>query len=106
MAEFFPVFSLVDDRQGRAQHFDAVFFQNARFGQRHGGIEAGLAAQRGQKRVGALPRDDFFHGLGRDRSTLVRSAISGSVMIVAGFELMSTTSYPTSRRALQACVPE
>ena len=26
-------------------------------------------------------------------------------MIVAGFELTSTTSYPSSRRALQACVP-
>ena len=28
------------------------------------------------------------------------------LMMVAGFELTSTTSYPSSRRALQACVPE
>jgi len=39
-------------------------------------------------------------------STYVRVAMSGSVMIVAGFELTSTTSYPSSRRTLQACVPE
>ncbi len=39
-------------------------------------------------------------------SMYVRSAISGSVMMVAGFELTSTTSKPSSRRALQAWVPE
>ena len=33
------------------------------------------------------------------------SAISGSVMIVAGLELTSTTSMPSSRSARQACVP-
>src|SRR5580700_1274 len=27
-------------------------------------------------------------------------------MIVAGFEFTSTTSYPSARKALQACVPE
>jgi hypothetical protein len=36
----------------------------------------------------------------------VRSANSGSVMIVAGFEFTRTTSYPSSRSALTACVPE
>ena len=39
-------------------------------------------------------------------SMYVRSLISGSVMIVAGFELSSTISYPSSRSALHACVPE
>ncbi len=39
-------------------------------------------------------------------STYVRSAISGSVMIVAGLLLTSTTSSPSARSALQACVPE
>ena len=39
-------------------------------------------------------------------SMYVRSAVSGSVMIVAGFEFTSTTSKPSSRSALQACVPE
>ena len=33
-------------------------------------------------------------------SMYVRSAISGSVMIVAGLELTNTTSYPSSRRRL------
>jgi hypothetical protein len=39
-------------------------------------------------------------------SMYVASAIPGSVMIVAGFELTRTISYPRARRALQACVPE
>ncbi len=39
-------------------------------------------------------------------SMYVRSAISGSVMMVAGFEFTSTTSYPSSFNALTACVPE
>ena len=33
-------------------------------------------------------------------SMYVRSAVPGSVMIVAGLELTSTTSYPSSRRRL------
>ena len=39
-------------------------------------------------------------------STYVLSAKSVSVMIVAGLLLTRTTSYPSSRRALHACVPE
>ena len=39
-------------------------------------------------------------------SMYVASAISGSVMIVAGLELTSTTLYPQDRNALQAWVPE
>ena len=39
-------------------------------------------------------------------SMYVRSAVSGSVMIVAGLEFTNTTSYPSARRALQAWVPE
>ena len=39
-------------------------------------------------------------------SMYVRSANSGSVMIVAGLELMRMTSYPSSFRAFVACVPE
>ena len=34
------------------------------------------------------------------------SAISVSVIIVAGLELTKTTSYPSSRNAMQAWVPE
>ncbi len=39
-------------------------------------------------------------------STYTRSAVSGSVMIVAGLELTSTTSAPSSCSARQACAPE
>ena len=39
-------------------------------------------------------------------STYVRSANSGSVMIVAGFEFTRMTLKPSSRRTLHACVPE
>ena len=34
---------------------------------------------------------------------IIGAGISG---LVAGFELINTTSYPSSRNALQACVPE
>ena len=39
-------------------------------------------------------------------SMYVACASSGSVIIVAGFELTKTTRYPSSRKALQACAPE
>jgi len=39
-------------------------------------------------------------------STYVASANSGSVMIVAGFELTSETRSPSARSTRQACVPE
>ncbi len=39
-------------------------------------------------------------------SMYVASAITGSVMIVAGFEFTRTTLYPQALRALHACVPE
>ncbi len=39
-------------------------------------------------------------------STYVRSASSGSVMIVAGLLLIRMTSRPSLLRALQAWVPE
>ena len=43
---------------------------------------------------------------GSSGSMYVRCASSGSVMIVAGFELTRMTSYPSSRRAFVPCVPE
>ena len=39
-------------------------------------------------------------------SMYVASAITGSVMMVAGLEFTNTTLYPQARRALHACVPE
>ncbi|CAB4943256.1 unannotated protein [freshwater metagenome] len=48
----------------------------------------------------------FATGPGSSGSTYVFSAYSGSVMIVAGFELTRTISKPSSRRTLQAWAPE
>ncbi len=39
-------------------------------------------------------------------SIYVASAKFGSVMMVAGFEFISTTRYPSSFSVLAACVPE
>ena len=39
-------------------------------------------------------------------SMYVASAITGSVMMVAGFEFTKTTLYPHALSALHACVPE
>ena len=47
-----------------------------------------------------------LHERGVIGSTYVASAISGSVMIVAGFELTRMTRRPSSRSTRQACVPE
>ena len=44
-----PVFALVDGFGLGADHFDAVFFQHAAAVQGHGGVERGLAAERGQQ---------------------------------------------------------
>ncbi len=43
---------------------------------------------------------------GSSGSTYVRSAMPGSVMIVAGLELARTTRYPSSASTRQAWVPE
>ncbi len=43
---------------------------------------------------------------GSSGSMYVRSAYSGSVMIVAGFELTRITRSPSRRSTLTACVPE
>ena len=43
---------------------------------------------------------------GVNGSMYVRSAKSGSVMMVAGFELANTTRYPSDFKTRQACVPE
>jgi len=62
--------------------------------------------QAGARRHFPLDANDLFQIFARERLDVVRSAISGSVMMVAGFELASTTSKPSAFSALQACVPE
>ena len=92
-AEGLAVLGAVDRLVVGADQLDAEALQRAVVVQRLGEVERRLAAERRQQRVGALalddPRDDLGHAAARRRS---RSANSGSVMIVAGFELTSTTS--------------
>ncbi|KAF5028300.1 hypothetical protein DSECCO2_660530 [anaerobic digester metagenome] len=66
LAEKFAGFRLFDDVERRADEFHAVFGQDAGFGQGHGGIEAGLAAEGRQEGVGLFPSDDAGHGPGLD----------------------------------------
>ena len=44
-----------------------MFREHARFKEGHGGVEGGLAAERGQEGVGFFADDDFFDDLGGDR---------------------------------------
>ena len=53
-----------------------------------------------------MPRDMSIQSVLVIGSIYVRSASSGSVMIVAGLLLTSTTSTPSLRSALHACEPE
>ncbi len=58
-------------------------------------------------RASGLSRSIIFAtNSGINGSIYVLSANSGSVMMVAGFELTRMTRYPSSFSALQACVPE
>ena len=54
-----PVFGFLDGIDLRADQFHAVFIEHAGFGQRHGKIQAGLAADGGKQRVGTLAADHF-----------------------------------------------
>ena len=55
-----PVFGLLDGIDFGADEFDAVFFEHARFGEFDREIQPGLAADRGEQRVGTLLADDLF----------------------------------------------
>ena len=52
--ERLPVFALVNGLGLGANHFDAVFLEHAGAVQGHGGVERGLAAERGQQNEFAL----------------------------------------------------
>ena len=54
------VFGLLDGVDLGADQFHAVLIEHAVLGQFHGEIQAGLAADGGEQRVGALAADDFF----------------------------------------------
>ena len=107
LLEQLAILGHLDRLDGRAEQLDAVLLEHARLARGHREVEAGLAAERRQDRARAsrvartLSRTSTVSG-----STYVASASSGSVMIVAGFELIRTTRRPSSRSALHACVPE
>jgi len=65
--EELAVLALFDGLGVCADHLDAVLFEHARFKEGHGGVEGGLAAERGQQRVGLFADDDLLDDLGRDR---------------------------------------
>ena len=66
LAELLAVLAALDGRQVAADHLDAVLVEHARLGELNGRVEARLAAQGGEKRVGALLLDHALHEGGRD----------------------------------------
>jgi len=64
--ELFPVLTALDGLEGCADQLAAVPVQDTVLVQRDSGVESGLAAQGGQQRVRAFPRDDTFHEFRRD----------------------------------------
>ena len=64
---FCAVLGLVDDVGVGADHLDAVLLQDAVLVQVHRGVQAGLAAERGQQGVGPFLLDDLLDDLPGDR---------------------------------------
>ena len=67
LLEPLPVLPRLDRGDVGADQLDAVLLEDARLVQRHRGVQRGLAAERGEQRVRALPLDDLRDDLGRDR---------------------------------------
>jgi hypothetical protein len=106
VAEFFPAFGLADDIDIGGQHFDIILFQHPHLGNLDGGIESGLAAQGGQQGVGPFPFNDpghTFRGDGLDIGGGRRSP--GSVMMVAGLELIKNDLIPLFLEGLDRLGP-
>ena len=59
--------ALFDRLRAGADHFDAVFFKDARLVQIHREVQAGLPAEGRQEGVGTLLRDDLFEGVHGER---------------------------------------
>ncbi len=64
LLEELAVLALLDRVGVGADHLHAVAGERARFVERHGGVERGLAAEGGQEGVGLFALDDLFHDLG------------------------------------------
>ena len=67
LGEELAVLALLDDVELRADELDAVLLERAGLGERDRAVQAGLAAERRQQRVGLLGGDDLLDELGRDR---------------------------------------
>ena len=67
LLELLAVLGLVDDVGAGADHLDAELLQDAVLVQVHRGVEAGLAAERGQQGVGPFLLDDLGDDLPGDR---------------------------------------
>ncbi len=78
--------------RARADQLDAVLGEHAGIVERQRQVERRLPAEGGQHRIGLLALDDLGEASTVRGSTYVASANSGSVMIVAGFELTRITS--------------
>ena len=91
VAEQLAVFGHFDGVALGADHLDADTFPDARSFQRQRSVQRRLAAHGRQQRVGAFFLDDLGDELGRDRLDIGGIGQSGSVMMVAGFELTRMT---------------
>src|SRR5439155_19639138 len=67
LLEQLAVLAAADRVDVRADQLNAVLLQYPGVVQRDGGVQRGLPAERGQQRVGPLPRDDRLDELRRDR---------------------------------------
>ena len=91
-AELEPVLGAPDRRGVGADHLDLPEVEHAGVLEVHGEVERRLPAERRQQRVGAFDLDDPRERRDVERLDVGPVAVSGSVMIVAGLELTSTTS--------------
>ena len=91
VTELQPILGPPDRLEVGADQLDPEAVEHAGLGELDGEVERRLAAERRQQRVGPLLLDDRRQRIDVERLEYVASAHSGSVMIVAGFELTSTT---------------
>ena len=66
LVEELAVLATLDRGEVAANHLDAVALEHAGTGEVDGGVQTGLAAERGQQRVGALALDNALDELRRD----------------------------------------
>ncbi len=101
-----PVFRFLDGIDFRADQFDAVLIENARFGESHRQVQAGLAADSGKQRVGTLAANDFF-GVFDAQGFDIRAVGEVRIRHDGGRIRIDQHHFVAVRlSALQACAPE